>query len=205
MTLPRPHLATDPLRPPGVDAGGNGTTGDPLLDAYGPEPEPGGENAGIPVGPEEVTAGLVGIFGFLAMVRGPHWSVEPEETALVAPPLARELSKPDTTMAAWLATHGDHFLIVLGLGAIVIPRAWWEVQVLRARRDQMRAAAESPSYYEAPSYGPEYRPLHPQPAGADAAAPGPIPGPGVPPPGEGAGPLPSDPDAVAASVGGILG
>lgn len=214
MILPRPHLGADPLRPPTAGAAaGDGAGGDPILDAYGPQPEPTGEAAGIPVGPDEVTAGLVGIFALLAMARGPHWAVEPEECALVAPPLARELSKPDTTLAAWLAKHGDPLLIVVGMSAIVIPRAILEWRVLQLRREQLRA--EPQPQYEAPSYGPSYEPVYQQPdtyddapaARADAAPPagGPrsdLPAAGEPP---SAGARPSDPASVAASLGAILG
>jgi hypothetical protein len=203
----RPHLGADPLKPPGAAAtAGNGMTGDPLLDAAYAKAEPAGEAAGIPVGPEEVTAGLVGIFAAIAWMRGPHWAVEPDECALVAPPLARELSKPDTTLAAWLAKHGDAALIVLGLGVLIVPRAYVEVQVLKARRDQLRAGPRyeetdaTTAYpgwdaYAAAGYGP----------GAAAAPPPPLPEPGLSAAGEGAGAVPSDPRAVASSVAAIIG
>lgn len=206
-SLPPPILGADPLRPPPADA----LADDPILAGYGADAgdEPAGEAAGIPVGPAEVTAVLVGVFDGLAQLRGPHWHAEPDEFAMAAPPIARYLSQPDTTVAAWLATHGDALLIVLGMGAVVVPRAFIEYRIIRERAAERELAQQ-----QEPTDG--YRPLHPQAyagAGSDAARAA------DEPPGGGAGPglspargreghadgIPSDPRALAASVAGILG
>ena len=212
MTLPPPILGADPLRPPNAEQ----LAGDPILEGYG-APAPGddaGEAAGIPVGPAEVTAVLVGLFDGLATIRGPHWHAEPQEFAMAAPRLALYLSQPDTSVAAWLAAHGDQLLIVVGLGAVVVPRAMIEYQVIRRRRDELRRELEAAAIAQQEHAG-GYRPLTPQPhAGAGAYAGGAA---DDAPPGGAGGDLSAagwqepamgretDPGSLAASVGGILG
>lgn len=205
MSLPPPILAADPLRPPPEHPGAD-PAADPILSGYGArDTEPAGEAAGLPVGPEEVTAVLVGLFDGLAQLRGPHWHAEPEEFAMAAPPIARELNKPDTTLAAWLAKHGDALLIVLGLGAVVVPRAYIEWRVMQLRRELARqqAAGEPPGGYAEPQplypdagpYGPP-APPPPRGAGSDLREPGAV---------EAAPAIPTDPGRLAASVSSILG
>lgn len=203
MTHERPTLGADPLRPPPADFGA-----DPILDSYGAEPaidEPAGEAAGVPLDAEAVTGILVGIFDGLAQLRGPHWHAEPAEFAMAAPPIARELNKPDTTLAAWLAAHGDALLIVVGLGAVIVPRAVVEYQVMRYRRAQLAAEQESAPYATDP-YGFTY----PVPDHARAAAPEAPSGPrdGVREPGadqQSAGTRETDPGSLAAAIGAVIG
>lgn len=213
-TLPPPFLGADPLRPPPA---ADTLAGDPILDGYGPrDATPDGEAAGLPVGPAEVTAGLVAVFDALAALRGPHWAAEPDEFAMAAPPLARYLNQPDTTIAAWLASHGDQLLIVAGLGFVIVPRAAIEWRVMRARRQALELE-QTAALYEEPTDGAyPYRAFTPQPGAAggpypggavDGAPPGDAGG-GVRDSGEGGGPAmgyPSDPRAVAAAIGAIIG
>lgn len=157
--LPPPFLSTEPLGPtptvgPGDEASPSG--GDPILSAYDRPAGTPSDAPGLPIGPDEVTAFLVGVSDVLAQLRGAHWHVEPDECGILAPPLARQLAKPDSTMAAWLAAHADGVLIAFGAASITIPRAIIEYQVIRYRRQQAERG-EATLQSEVPSYGsPDY-------------------------------------------------
>lgn len=141
----------DRLPPPVLGAGqlgeapdpGQPIGADPILGAYEDTGQPAPEEApGLPIGPDEVTAFIVAIGDVLARVRGPHWAIEPDETALAAPAIARQLAKPDNAASAWLMEHGDALLIVVGLGVIIVPRAIVEYQVIQYRRRQLELAGQ---------------------------------------------------------------
>jgi hypothetical protein len=150
--LPPPFLGTEPLGPTptaGPDGDHNAPSADdPILSSYDRPAAAPSDAPGLPIGPDEVTAFLVGLGEGLAQLRGPHWQIEPDECAILAPPLARQLAKPDGALAAWLATHADAVLIAFGAGAIVIPRAITEYQVISWRREQAKRQEQ-----EAPGYG----------------------------------------------------
>lgn len=196
MSLPPPILGADPLRPPPAVPPAED---DPILNYAAPPPA--AEAPGLPIGPAEVSAALVAIADVLAAIRGPHWHVEPAETEVLAAPLARQLSTADSPAAAWWARHTDAVLIAGGAAMIVVPRLWIEYQVLRLRREELRNEtarlnAEVP-IYGTPGYSPD--------ADYGPAASGS--GPGVPLSGQQQGPgtRPTDPQALAASLGRVIG
>jgi len=208
VTFPPPFLATEPLGPtptlaPDGSRAGHGE--DPIASVY--DRPPAGtpsEAPGLPIGPDEVSAFLVGVSDVLAQLRGPHWHVEPDELGILAPPLARQLAQPDSALAAWLAAHADGVLIAFGAAAVVIPRAIVEYQVIRWRRQQAERG-EATLTSEVPIYGvPDYG-AGIAPGGDRAAADGT--GPGLPSGIEAgsAAARPSDPERLAASLGGLAG
>jgi len=193
--LPPPVLGVRPLGAlpdPGEPIGT-----DPILGAYDDEqPAEPADVPGLPIGPDEVTAFLVGIGDALAQLRGPHWQIEPDETAMLAPAVARQLAKPDNAAAEWLMRHGDALLITVGLGLIIVPRAAVEYQVIRYRRRQLELAADLEE-------GEPYAERFPgATVGPDAGGAGP----GLPADGlEGAAARPTDPVSLAATLGALTG
>ena len=209
MTLPPPFLGTEPLGPtPTLGPDGSSSRArageDPIASVYDRPPAPlPGEAPGLPIGPDEVSAFLVGVSDVLAQLRGPHWHVEPDELGILAPPLARQLAQPDSALAAWLAAHADGVLIAFGAAAVVIPRAIVEYQVIRWRRQQAERG-EATLTSEVPIYGvPDYGAAAVAPGGDRPAAESP--GPGVPSGIEAgsAAARPSDPERLAATLGGL--
>lgn len=200
MSLPPPVVSADALGPAME-------TPPPAFDpiaGYGQRPEASGEQAGLPIGPDEVTAGLVAVGDILAQLRGEHWRIEPGETALIAPPLARQLSKPDSAFAAWLAAHTDAALITVGAITITVPRLMIEYRVLRARRAAAELERQSLSQQQVPLYG--YEPGPEYAGGADRSAYGDA-RPGVPATGDGEAAVarPTDPGRLADAVASIIG
>jgi len=167
--LPPPLLGARPLGALPVPDSPVGD--DPILGAYD-QPRPAAAEApGLPIGPDEVAAFLVGLGDLLARVRGPHWHIEPDETAMVAPAIARQLSKDDNALGAWIVAHGDALVITLGAALIVTPRAMTEYQVIRFRRRQLEAELEAAKEQE--RYGGLARAAgRPSDDGAGAGLPG---------------------------------
>lgn len=196
-----PPLTADPLDAP---AAGAAFADDPILSAYGaPEQAPPLDAPGLPgIGPDEVALFLSATGDVLTqLTKHEHWRIAPDEVTLPSAAIARQLAKPDTALAAWMAQHADGLLIVVGLGLVFVPRALIELQWIRLERQQ-RAIAQAQQMEQVPQYGYDYDAAraddYPTPGGARGG----LPGGGL----EGA-PVgaPTNPQDLAAAVGGIIG
>lgn len=177
---------------------------DPIIGAVGGQPEAAPADApGLPIGPDEVAAFLAATGDVITTItRHEHWRIEPGEVALPSAAIARQLAKPDTAFAAWLAEHADAVLITVGLGIVFVPRALIEWQWIRYEREQ-RASERAAEQAEVPHYGYEPEPGAPRDdREAEAGARGGVPVGGS----EGAAVgAPTDPERLAAAVGSVIG
>lgn len=194
-----PPLTADQLGAPSAPM-----ADDPILSAYGPEPEPAEptDAPGLPgIGPDEVALFLEATGDVLTqLTRHEHWRIARDEVALPSAAIARQLAKPDTAFAAWLAQHADAVLIVVGLGAVFVPRSLVELAYIREER-RLRALERAQEMERVPHYG------YDESAGANDWPPAPSARGGISAGGyEGAAAgAPTDPENLAAAVGGILG
>lgn len=198
-----PPLSADQLEAPT----GAPPADDPLLSAYMAEPDPAGaptDAPGLPgIGPDEVALFLEATGDVLTqLTRHEHWRISRDEVALPSAAIARQLARPDTAFAAWLAQHADAVLIVVGLGAVFVPRSIVELAYIRDER-RRRALERAQEMEMVPHYGG----YEPEPAGGDGWPPAPSARGGVSAGGyEGAAVgAPTDPENLAAAIGGVLG
>jgi hypothetical protein len=174
---------------------------DPIA-GYGPAPP--SDAPGLPIGPDEVAAALSGLGDGLAILtHHEHWRIEPAEVALPSAAIARQLAKPDTALAAWLAAHADALLIVVGLGVVIVPRALIEWQWISYEREQRRMA-RAQQQHEVPT-GYDYEP-EPAPEPGSGATTSGARGGVSPARAEGAAAgIPTDSDRLAAAVASVIG